>query len=80
MFTRSGMTWTQQGVKLFGTDAVGDGDSDQQGSSVALSGDGNTALVGGPGDHRGAGAAWAFVTQLPPGTKITKAKLSSKHH
>ena len=52
----------------------------QQGYSVALSGDGDTALVGGFGDNGGVGAAWVFVTQLPPGTKITKAKISSKHH
>jgi hypothetical protein len=29
--------------------------------SVALSGDGNTALVGGDGDHNGKGAAWVFI-------------------
>ena len=33
---------------------------------MALSGDGNTALVGGAGDNSGVGAAWVFVTQLPP--------------
>ena len=77
VFTRSGTTWTQQGSKLVGTGAVGHA---YQGYSVALSGDGDTALVGGFGDNRGVGAAWVFVTQLPPGTKITKAKISSKHH
>ncbi len=30
------------------------------GSSVALSGDGHTALIGAPGDSSGAGAAWLF--------------------
>ena len=63
VFTRSGTTWTQQGPKLVGTGAVGHA---YQGWSVALSGDGNTALVGGPGDNEFAGAAWVFVTQLPP--------------
>ena len=48
VFTRSGRTWTQQGPKLVGTGALGDA---VQGTSVALSGDGNTALVGGPGDN-----------------------------
>ena len=48
MFTRSGTTWTQQGSKLVGTGAIGDAN---QGSSVALSGDGNTALVGGYYDN-----------------------------
>jgi lipocalin len=50
--------FTQQGPKLVGTDAVG---AAQQGFSVALSADGNTATVGGPGDNSGAGAAWVFT-------------------
>jgi hypothetical protein len=33
---------------------------------VALSGDGDTALVGGYADNHYAGAAWVFVKQLPP--------------
>src|SRR4029453_625729 len=48
VFTRSGGIWTQQGKKLVGTDSVG---SARQGMSVALSADGNTAIVGGPGDN-----------------------------
>ncbi len=56
VFTRSGTTWTQQGAKLVGTGATG---AAQQGYSVAVSG--NTALVGGPEDNGGAGAAWVFV-------------------
>jgi hypothetical protein len=63
VFTRSGTTWTQQGSKLVGTGAGGEA---RQGDSVALSGDGNTALVGGDRDTGGVGAAWVFVTQLPP--------------
>ena len=58
VFTRSGGVWTQQGSKLVGTGAVG---TAEQGCSVALSADGNTAIVGGPGDNSGAGAAWVFV-------------------
>jgi hypothetical protein len=77
VFTRSGTTWTQQGSKLVGTGAVGNA---EQGISVALSGDGNTALIGGFYDKQYVGAAWVFVTQLPPGTKITKAKISSTAH
>jgi hypothetical protein len=57
VFTRSGTTWTQQGTKLVGTGAVGDA---EQGTSVALSGDGSTGLVGGPDDDGGVGAAWVF--------------------
>jgi hypothetical protein len=37
--------FTQQGPKLVGSDAVGQA---VQGSGVALSADGNTAIVGGP--------------------------------
>jgi hypothetical protein len=58
VFTRSGGAWSQQGVKLIGTASVG---SSNQGWSVALSGDGNTALLGGPSDNNFIGAAWAFI-------------------
>ncbi len=58
VFTRSGSTWTQQGEKLTGTGETGEGGF---GTSVALSADGSTALVGGPADNGGAGAAWVFT-------------------
>ncbi len=58
VFTRSGGVWTQQGTKLVGAGAAGRA---QQGSAAALSADGSTAVVGGPGDNAGAGAAWVFV-------------------
>ena len=57
VFMRSGLTWTQQGAKLVGTGNTGVA---LQGYSVALSGDGNTALVGGLLDDSNQGAAWAF--------------------
>ena len=44
-FTRSGGVWTQQGTKLTASDETGAGDF---GISVALSADGDTALIGGP--------------------------------
>ena len=73
-FTRSGQTWTQQGPKLTGSGAVGDA---VFGFSVALSSDGNTALVGGPSDNGDAGAAWAFTrsgqTWAQQGSKLTPA-------
>jgi hypothetical protein len=50
--------FTQQGVKLVGTGAVNPG---YQGYSVALSADGNTAIVGGYGDNNFVGAAWVFT-------------------
>jgi hypothetical protein len=58
VFTRSGGVWTQQGSKLAGTGAVG---AAGQGISVALSADGNTAIVGGFGDNSGIGAAWVYT-------------------
>jgi hypothetical protein len=59
VFTRDGQgLWTQQGNKLVGTGGVA---SSLQGSSVALSSDGNTAIVGGPLDNGAAGAAWVFT-------------------
>ncbi|HVN33326.1 MAG TPA: hypothetical protein VMT45_15220 [Thermoanaerobaculaceae bacterium] len=59
VFTRSGEAWSQQGIKLQGT-GTGAGQS-FQGISVAISGDGNTVIVGGYGDNSGAGAAWVFT-------------------
>jgi hypothetical protein len=50
IFTRSNGVWTQQGPKL--VDSSG---ASLQGYAVALSGDGNTALVG------SVGAAWVYV-------------------
>src|SRR5665811_695695 len=44
VWTRSGGVWSQQGTKLVGSGAVG---YPFLGQSVFLSGDGNTAIVGG---------------------------------
>ena len=58
----------QQGPKLVGAGAVGS--FVEQGVSVSLSADGNTAIVGGPGDGGPdgnlAGAVWVF-TRSPSG-------------
>jgi hypothetical protein len=62
VFTRSSGVWSQQGSKLVGTGAVG---SAYQGQSVALSADGNTAIVGGSGDNF-VGAAWVFTRSGTP--------------
>src|SRR5437660_8858 len=48
----------QQGNKLVGTGAVG---IVQQGVSVSLSADGNTAIVGGLLDSSQVGAAWVYT-------------------
>src|ERR1017187_2959439 len=58
VYTRSGGVWSQQGSKLVGTGAVG---SAYQGTSVALSADGNTAVVGGIRDNGTEGAAWVYT-------------------
>jgi hypothetical protein len=76
VFTRSGSTWTQQGPKLTASDETGGGTF---GTGVALSADGNRALIAAPGDGQNdegndgfLGAAWMFTrsgstwTQLGP--------------
>ena len=73
VFTRSGGVWSQQGPKLTGTGASGEGGG--FGTSVALSADGNTALIGAPGDDFRKGAAWVFTrsgsTWTQQGGKLT---------
>ena len=77
VFTREGSTWTQQSEKL--TDGEVSGGSPPEatafGASVAISADGGTALIGGPGDTGGRGAAWVFVregaTWAQQGEKLT---------
>ena len=80
VFTRSGSTWTQQGGKLVGTGHAGEGEfghigEGEFGVSVALSADGNTALIGAPGDDGDKGAAWVFTrsgsTWTQQGEKLT---------
>jgi probable HAF family extracellular repeat protein len=72
VFTRSGSTWTQQGTKRTGSGESGRGEF---GSSVALSSEGNTALIGGEGDNASVGAAWVFTrsgsTWTQQGEKLT---------
>ncbi len=76
VFTRAGATWTQEGEKLVADDESQPEES-QFGSSVALSADGDTALVGGPDDNSRQGAAWVFArsdsTWTQQGAKLTGA-------
>ncbi|MEA2199891.1 MAG: hypothetical protein QOI89_487 [Solirubrobacteraceae bacterium] len=62
VFKRSGEAWVQQGGALphLGQVSTETKYPGEFGFSVALSSDGNTALVGGPGDYRGIGAAWVY--------------------
>src|SRR6185503_16576934 len=66
IFHRVDGAWFQEGERLVGSDALrGSVFGATQGASVALSGDGHTALVGGPRDSGGiVGAVWVFVN--PP--------------
>lgn len=57
IFTRTNNTWTQQAA-LQGS---GTGIGQNQGRSVSISGDGNTAVWGAPGDNGGIGAAYVFT-------------------
>ncbi len=59
VYIRSGGAWSQQGAKLTVTDNVSNA---RFGWAVALSADGNTALIGGPADNTMfGGAAWVFT-------------------
>ena len=72
IFTRSGSSWTQQGAKLTASDESGGGSF---GRAVALSADGNIALIGAPNDANDGGAAWLFTragsTWTQDGAKLT---------
>ncbi len=54
---RRGSSWSN--ITLYG--GIGNKGTSSQGSSVAVSADGNTFIVGGPGDNNNLGAAWVFV-------------------
>ena len=61
IYTRTAGVWTQQGNKLVGTGAVQGTMGSRQGSSVSISADGNTAIVGGNFDNSDIGAAWVYT-------------------
>jgi len=74
VFVRGGSSWSQQ-AKLTADDAA---EGDCLGSSVSLSGDGNTALVGAAGNHvvdpGGAEGAYVFVRNGSVWTQQVKLK------
>jgi hypothetical protein len=79
VFVRSGSTWKQRGKKLTGQGEVGAGDF---GRSVALSGDGSLALIGGPTEKKDSGAVWVFAksgtTWKQQGTKLKSPNADAK--
>jgi hypothetical protein len=59
VFTRTGSTWSQQAELTPNSgEEIGDGGF---GSSIGLSHEGDTAVIGGPSDNGGVGAAWVFT-------------------
>lgn len=74
VFTRGVSSWNQQTGKLTGSEEVGQA---RFGKSVALSGDGTQALVGGMNDTGNLGAVWPFARSgssfVQQGEKITGA-------
>src|SRR5664280_2044954 len=68
VFTSNGGVWTQQGSKLVANDSVRESD---QGTSVAISADGNTAIVGAPRDNSNTGAVWVFAANGCDAPSIT---------
>ncbi len=70
VFTRSGSAWTQQGPPLTkvleepeaeGETGTGEEEPRGFGRSVALSGDGDVAVIGAPREHGHHGLAWVFM-------------------
>ena len=72
IFTRAGSSWSQRGPKLIASGEVGNG---WFGKTVALSGDGTLALIGGHVDSAEIGAAWVFTRTgsawIQQGSKLT---------
>jgi hypothetical protein len=75
VFTRSGSTWTQAGNKFTGTGAAG---NSQQGSGVAISGNGSTFVVGGFGDNDYTGALWVYSNDIPVTTAVPSVTVNDQ--
>jgi FG-GAP repeat/IPT/TIG domain len=71
VFTRSGSTWTAQQPPLTPSASEHIGQV-HFGRSVALSGDGDTALVGAPAYSEYSGAAWSFARSGSAWTQASK--------
>ena len=77
IFTRSGTTWTQQGSKLVGYDAVNGTEGCYQGTAVALSSDGNTLATSAYRDNQLTGAVWVFGRSGTTWTQIQNKLVGS---
>ncbi|MFM8372706.1 MAG: T9SS type A sorting domain-containing protein, partial [Bacteroidota bacterium] len=64
VYRKTGAGWAQQGAKIKGSNAVG---AAKQGTSVSVSANGTTAIIGGPSDNTNKGAFWVYVpaTSIP---------------
>jgi len=64
VYRKTGAGWAQQGAKIKGSNAVG---AAKQGTSVSVSANGTTAVIGGPTDNTNKGAFWVYVpaTSIP---------------
>jgi hypothetical protein len=61
VYSRSGSTWTLQAGPLHGEEKINPfGNGDDFASTLAISGDGDTAIVGAEGENGGLGAAFVF--------------------
>jgi hypothetical protein len=58
IFSNLNGVWSQQAGPLIGTGYVG---QSLQGTSVSISSDGNTVIVGGSGNNSGEGAVWIYT-------------------
>jgi hypothetical protein len=58
IFTRVGTAWSQQAGPLAGFGIIG---AAKLGTSVSISDDGNTVVVGGPGQNGNIGAIWIYT-------------------
>jgi FG-GAP repeat protein len=67
VFARSGKTWTQRGEKLTGGPQYGEAYCEGFGSSVALSSDGHTALIGDPAGAFACFGSASFLTRSGKG-------------
>ena len=84
VFKRNGNIWTQDGNRLLGIGGINGSDGILFGSSVSLSADGNTAIVGGEGDSNYVGAIWVFLRNsgswIQQGSKLVGSGYLTKNH